>query len=296
MTAVDDRPATRQVSSSANPAPTSRPARPLRARSEPGVGTAVGTSVVLLAALLLGFGAYLFVFSNVQEGRAQANLYKTFRNELALAVAPTGPTSPGAPVAILDIPQIGLPHAVVVEGTSGGALTLGPGHRVDSSLPGQAGLAVVYGRSVTYGAPFGHLDRLRIGDQFSVTTGHGVARFRVTGFDSDPVPTNGIVLTTAAGEWQPHRTHTVLAELTSTPTLPPVRGIVPDSGKPLASDPDAVLPLMLWSFALGGVAVLATIGRHRWSARPTYICAAPIVLAVLWNVYENAAQLLPNVY
>jgi sortase A len=149
---------------------------------------------------------------------------------------------------------------------------------------------------VTYGAPFAQLDQLRIGDQFTVTTGNGVAKFRVTGFDSDPVPANGVVLTTAAGEWQPNTTRTVIAELISTPTTPPVRGALPESDKPLASDADAVLPLMLWSLALVALAALATLARHRWSPWPTYVCATPVLLAVVWNVYENAAQLLPNVY
>ena len=51
-----------------------------------------------------------------------------------------------------------------------------------------------------------------------------MARFRVTGFDSDPVPDNGLVLSTAAGEWQPDTTNTVIAELSSKPAIPPVRG------------------------------------------------------------------------
>ncbi len=44
------------------------------------------------------------------------------------------------------------------------------------------------------------------------------------------------------------------------------------------------------------VAVLATLARHRWATWPAYVCALPVALAVLWNVYENAAQLLPNLY
>jgi sortase A len=293
VTAVDDRP----VAEDAPPIgrePVRAPAA--ERRPQGGIGAAAGWSVVLLAAVLLGFGCYLFVLSGAQEGRAQTTLYKTFRNELALAVAPTGPTTPGAPVAVLDIPQIGLRNCVVVEGTSGGALTQGPGHRVDSALPGQAGLAVLYGRSVTYGAPFAHLNKLRIGDRFTVTTGNGAAKFRVTGFGSDPVPTNGMVLSTAAGEWQPNSTWTVIAELTSTPSMPPVRGALPEADRALQPDPDAVLPLMLWSLVLAAVAIVATTARHRWSPWPTYVCASPIALAVLWNVYENAAQLLPNLY
>jgi hypothetical protein len=31
-------------------------------------------------------------------------------------------------------------------------------------------------------------------------------------------------------------------------------------------------------------------------SRPAYLAAAPLVLAVLWNLYQSLAVLLPNLY
>jgi len=47
---------------------------------------------------------------------------------------------------------------VVVGGTSAGDLESAPGHRRDTALPGQVGVSLIYGRAVTFGAPFGQLD------------------------------------------------------------------------------------------------------------------------------------------
>lgn len=131
---------------------------------------AVGHGLTLLALLIVGYVFYLYAFSQVQEARTQHNLYATFRGQLAQAVAPLGSPAQGSPVAILDIPRLGL-HAVVVEGTTAGDLTRGPGHRRDSPLPGQGGVSEIYGRRATFGAPFAHLPQLWRGDKITVTTG-----------------------------------------------------------------------------------------------------------------------------
>src|SRR5579872_18504 len=60
----------------------------------------------------------------------------------------------------LSIPRIGL-RAVVMEGTSGRSLLLGPGHMTGSAIPGNGGNAVIAGHRDTF---FRHLQNLRIGD------------------------------------------------------------------------------------------------------------------------------------
>jgi sortase A len=95
---------------------------------------------------VLGFAGYLYVLSSVQESRSQVLEYARLRGELAGQVAPLGPTAPGSPVAVLDIPGIGVRNMVVVEGTSPENLTLGPGHLRDTPLPGQAGVSEIFGR------------------------------------------------------------------------------------------------------------------------------------------------------
>ncbi|MGN6792493.1 MAG: hypothetical protein ACTHJW_08900, partial [Streptosporangiaceae bacterium] len=88
----------------------------------------IGTGLILLGVFLLGFLAYLFGISGVQEARAQSNAYATLRGELGQQVAPLAAAMPGAPVAILNIPAIGITNMIVVEGTSPENLELGPGH------------------------------------------------------------------------------------------------------------------------------------------------------------------------
>ncbi len=58
----------------------------------------------------------------------------------------------------------------VFEGTSRRTLKLGPGHMVDTPLPGQPGNAVISGHRTTYLAPFNRLDELEEGDPIIVET------------------------------------------------------------------------------------------------------------------------------
>jgi sortase A len=75
----------------------------------------------------------------------------------------------GEPLAIIDIPRIGT-HKVVVEGVSVDDLKRGPGHYLESPMPGNIGNASIAGHRTTYGAPFGRIAELRAGDIVSVST------------------------------------------------------------------------------------------------------------------------------
>ena len=116
--------------------------------------------MLLLALLIAGFVGYLLGVSRIQERSAQTRLYTTLAAELGQDIGPLGPTAPGDPVAVLDIPSIGIHDMVVVEGSAPEDLTLGPGHLRNTPLPGQLGLSVIYGRRVTFGAPFARLGDL----------------------------------------------------------------------------------------------------------------------------------------
>ena len=261
-----------------------------------------GAVLSLLAVLLLGFIVYVFALSGVQEQRAQSNLFGDFRSELAQAVAPTTATVRGAPIALLDVPAIGLHHVVVVEGTSAGNLTHGPGHLVSTPLPGQAGVSTLFGRRATFGAPFGRLYRLRPGDEITVTTGNGVAHYRVNAFGDSThaiadTAANRLVLITTDSPYLPRHTITVSARLEGNAVPAAALAITPGTEQQaLRNDPGVVLPLMMWSAALVLLALAGTYAVHVWSRWPAYLVIAPVLLAVLWNVYENAAQLLPNLY
>jgi sortase (surface protein transpeptidase) len=282
----------------AKPASQKAAARPASGKRAP-----VGLALTLLLALVLGFFGYVFGLSQLSEQRAQTNLRKTFAHALGQAVAPVGPVASGTPVAAISIPRLGLDQTIVVEGTSAQDLTLGPGHRRDTVLPGQTGVSVIYGRRVTFGGPFEHLMQLQVGDEITVTTGQGVARYRVSSFGDAqrPAPansTNRLVLATADSTGWPHESVSVSADLqTRSQPAGPARPAIPIAEESMAGGATgSALAALLWSQALLAIAILIPIAAVRWSPIATYLCAAPIVLAVVWNLYENAACALPNLY
>ncbi len=257
----------------------------------------------VVALLLLGFAVYLFGLSGLSESRSQVNTLKSFRATLDRAVAPVGPARTGAPVSVLDIPAIGVRHMIVREGTDARTTTMGPGHRRDTPLPGQAGVVVVYGRRTTFGGPFAHLLRLNPGDDIRLTTGQGVAEYVVSSFGTRarPAPANSdnrLILTTADSADTPMSTVSVSADLRS--AVAPSSGLRPiinsDEQSMRGAGDRSLLPLAMWAQVLLVVLVLATIGAYRWARWPTWWCASPVLIAVIWNVYENGATLLPNVF
>jgi sortase A len=269
---------------------------------------AVGAGLGLLGVFLLGFAAYLYGLSGVQEHRSQSVMYATLRYQLSQGTAPTGRTNsgalvpPGTPVAILNIPAIGIRDLVVVEGTSPEDLTLGPGLVRSSPQPGQGGVSEIYGRVATFGAPFGRLSRLRPGDTIKAITSQGIATYRVEALGSsrlqveNPAP-NQLILLTAGSAAVPTYDTYVDADLAS--AAQPEPGDLPaifSDETPLSGDSGALVLTVLWALALAGISAAATFGVVRWRPWPTYLAATPLVLFVLWNLYENLAALLPNVY
>jgi sortase A len=271
---------------------------------------------VLVLAILFGAGffVYLYGFSSISESHAQAAMFKNFVGQLAQATAPVGPTvenaagaavpvANGAPVAVLNIPQIGLRDVVVVNGTTSRELALGPGHVRDSVLPGQYGVSVIYGKVATFGAPFAHLMQLNRGDRFTATTGQGTATYQVESFgtSSDPAPAdsvNRLILETASSGFAPSYAVQVSADLVSKPQPSPGDwpAITAQEGAMASDSADSLVSLTLWSQALLITVIIATVAANRWSRWPTYLCMAPVVLALTWCVYENLACLLPNLY
>ena len=279
-----------------------RPARPVGPPRRRPLVQRVGVAVSLLSVLMLGFFVYLYGLSGISEQRAQSVLYKTFAGELALATAPTGPTTEGAPVAILNIPAIHVHDLVVVEGTSAGDLTHGPGHLPATVLPGQYGVSAVYGRNVSYGGPFARLMELRRGDRITVTTGQGTATYVVESFGTSahpaPDPTaNRLLLETGDSSGYPTGWAQVSADLWSAPQQTPTAWpAVTAQELPLAGNPAALLPLVLWAQALLLVSLAGSVAAGYWFRWATLLCAAPLVLALVWAVYENLSLLLPNLY
>ncbi len=285
-------------------------------RSSDSVVRFAGLTITLLAVAILGFVGYLYFLSGVQEARAQTTLYARLAGELGAAVAPVGPAIPGHPaqpaslaavpgdpVALLDIPAIGIANMVIVEGTSPENLTLGPGHLRDTPLPGQAGISVVFGRRATFGAPFSDLPRLREGDLITTTTSQGQSRYQVITISasSKPVPfseiPNQMLLVTADSPVAPAHYVEVEAKLLSSAF--PESGYLPAVGSSegaLGRDSYALIPAMAWAIALAAAALLGSLAAARWARWPAWIVAVPVIAAIVWNLYESLSALLPNLY
>jgi sortase A len=205
-------------------------------------------------------------------------------------------------VAIIEIPSIGVHGAVVVQGTTPQNLMVGPGHLPDTPLPGQTGVAVIYGRRAAFGGPFSHLAQLRPGATITAITGQGTSTYTVAAVaDSrqiikDTVP-DRLVLLTASSPVIPSYYIEVDARLASPPrpSAGVVRTVYP-SELPMAGDPATLSLTMAWALALALVAAVGTIAALRWSFWPAYLAVVPVALAVLWNLYESLAALLPNMY
>lgn len=305
-----------------------KPASP--ARREPFAAKVVTRALTLLAVGVLGFVGYVVVLSPVEQSANQDVLYSQLRGPIAEGIPPyagraedpdgtvvrdvppiydDGEDSAipgGAPVAVLEIPAIDL-RQVVVEGTSSGDLESGPGHKRDTVLPGQKGVSLIYGRATTFGGPFAELTTLRRGQTLTVVTFQGKFSFRVEGVrragdrmpSMKPITDGGSRLTLVTSEGdnflQPNRVVYVDALLRGDAQPAGARpALVPPAEKALASDWTALLPLVLWMQALVLVAVAIAWARVRWGRWETHLVGVPVVLAVLWYVYEAGGRLLPN--
>jgi sortase A len=286
-------------------------ARPPRRRPPP-----LGTPAVValwssgvVSALCLWLVLSALVLGTVQYHADQGRLYDTFREQVAKGDAPLGPTTTGAPVALLRSPWAGLDDVVVVEGTASGQTQRGPGHRRNTVLPGQQGVSLLFGRGLTYGASFAGITRLRAGDKITATTGQGVFTYRVDGVrrPGDPVPlppaaTGGrLTLATLEGAtWLNGYTSRdvvyVDATLQGKAVLPAAThpAAVPKAEELMMGDSGALLLLLMWVQALLVVSCALGWAHVRWGLWQSWLVGAPVLLLILWAASTAAAQLLPN--
>ena len=258
-------------------------------------------ALMLPGVLVLSFVVFVTLGTHVSADRAQRLLDSDFREQLAQATAPVGGQVPiGVPVAVLEIPRLGV-RQVVVNGSSSKQTMTGPGLVASSALPGQQGLSVVVGRRATFGSPFGDLRSLRVGDTIRAVTGQGTARFRVdvvrlssSRASKLTVVPSRLTLVTSDPAYTPDRSVVVSAALvgeaqprTTVPTSRP-------SDAPGARSTDGLVWLLLWSQLLLLLSGLTTWLAVRTSRRAVWIGAVPLLVAVLWHVFENLALLLPN--
>ena len=273
-------------------------------------------SLWTLAAVTLALVVYMVVIGTVEHDVRQTTEYSQFRRALATGTAPTGQTdshghllAAGTPVALLQIPSIGLSQ-VVAEGTSSETLMGGPGHLRDTPLPGQPGISVIVGRQAAFGGPFGRLHDLKAGAGIKVTVGFGsnVEFFKILDVRraGDPAPpsladgASRLVLVTGDGiAFAPGGLMYVDADLTSAvqPASPQVlaSSALPSSNIPGRGDTTTIWALVLWLQLLLLVVAGATWSWYRWGRRQTWTVFFPAVLVIGFFVSDQIARVLPNV-
>jgi sortase A len=99
-----------------------------------------------------------------QEAEARA-VIALARRQLVTGV--TNAIAPGAPVARLVIPRLGLDE-IVLEGVDGNSLNAGPGHLPGSAFPGEKGNSVI---SAHRDRHFARLGAIQVGDTILTESG-----------------------------------------------------------------------------------------------------------------------------
>jgi sortase A len=266
-------------------------------------------AVLIIMAICVWLMAFGFLFSGLEEHRAQQTLYAQLREELAGATTPIGGLiSSGAPVALINAPRAGLHDSVVVEGTSGSDLRSGPGHKRDTPLPGQVGASQIFGRSTTFGGPFGNITKLRPGDQITVVTGQGTFQYIVDGIRRHGAPVTSLAvggsrlsLVTSEGSgwrggWAPSEPVYVDASLQGKSQASPegrASYVGPDEAA-MGRDTGNLASLALWLQILLAALLASVWVSRRWGKVPARMIGGVSVLALLWMVTDVASPLLPN--
>jgi len=167
----------------------------------------LGWTMISLGAFTLYFLVYQLVGTNHVTGQAQAELRGELSQEFAAGDQPKAgkakpktekPAAEGKAFALINSPKIKAEH-VVVEGTSRDDLRKGPGHIVQSKMPGAKGTFAVSGHRTTYGGPFGNLDKLSKGDQIIIRTKIATYTYEVS-HSRVVLPTEVSVLDDVRGE------------------------------------------------------------------------------------------------
>jgi sortase A len=117
-------------------------------------------------------------FPAAADRKAVRDIHGERKKVSALARLFAQRVSDGQPIGRIAIPTIGV-DIVVVQGTSTGDLTQGPGHYPQTPFPGQPGTTAIAGHRTTYLAPFRHLDSLHGGDEIELRMPYGTLDYRV---------------------------------------------------------------------------------------------------------------------
>jgi sortase A len=304
---------------------------------------AVGRVLVTAGILLLLFVAYQLWGTGIYQARAQDQLESEFEDSLRAnasatsttttlpddpTISTTPPTTPqstvppaveippnGEPVGNILIPKIGTDQ-IVLEGVDVDDLRKGPGHYPGTPLPGQLGNAAIAGHRTTYGAPFGDLDQLAVGDEISVQTVQGTFKYRVDKVGDLPDPPFAVnptdrdvllpiedkatlTLTTCHPKYSAAERLIVTASLAPGVTpLAPSPGVTdePKTISGLSGERSSRAPALLWGTVAALVGMLWWFLFHRYPRWTTWLVGVVPFLVVLFVFYTYLERMLPSNY
>ena len=268
----------------------------------------LGFALVGLAGLLALFLVYLLAFTPLTAARDQQRLSNSLKGApIDVYRLANGHLPPeGAALGVVTIPSIGV-NQVIVNGTSAADLMNGPGLMQGTSIPGTAGNAVIAARRVTFGAPFGSIGSLRIGQKITVVDGVGSFSYKVTRVHAVaigqrdvvlPTTDNRITLVTSDSSLVTGGRLVVQGKLVGRPTTVPSATVsVPSYDLGLSGDPAAGGLAVMWSLltilVLVGAAFAVWRLRHPWLI---YLFAAPVVLMCGLFACQSVARALPATF
>ena len=147
----------------------------------------IGQTLLTLGVVVLLFVVYQLWVTDLLTNQRQGELSDELQAAWDDGAGGTFSGAPievavGEPFAVVHVPRLGEDWSrVVVQGSGTVELEEGPGHYVDTAMPGEDGNFAVAGHRVGRGSPFLDLDQLRPGDAIVVETADGWFTYRVLG-------------------------------------------------------------------------------------------------------------------
>ena len=307
---------------------------------------AVGRVFITVGLLILLFVAYQLWGTGLYTAREQSELERQFNAALATEGQPTPTTratsttttSLGAPpssttttttepapppppegeaIARLLIPKISV-DSIVLNGVTRDDLRKGPGHYLDTPLPGQEGNSAIAGHRTTYGAPFSDLDQLSEGDLIQVRTLQGSFKYRVREqlivrpsdiavIDPTPVdpdnPDEGylatLTLTTCNPKYSAAQRLVIHADLDPDQVALPAPAVVTNSKlteEGLSGEESSKLPAVIAGLIAALIGAVWWLFFHRHPRWTTWIIGAVPFAIALFFFFSFLERVLPANY
>ena len=282
----------------------------------------IGATCIGLGLLILAFAIFQFFGTGLITKGRQAKLHDQLAQELHHAHITTTPhavgpprtvpveTQPalGQPIAEISIPKIHIDFTVL-QGTGDVQLEAGPGHYIETPMPGQLGNVAIAGHRTTWLRPFWNLNELSPGDDIYLTTTQGYFRYRVSKqFVVAPTDvsvldqTSNATLTLSTCNPRFSATQRLIVQAVLSGTWLPSDGS-PSTTTPVAttttnSTPQFVssgsaLPAVLWGIVCAAIGVAAWWCVRRFRRWWIYLVAAPLFLIALFYFFLTISPLLP---